>query len=78
MPAIKYDHTYVAGKPFGVITCVRCNCRVRYGLEGGTRPKYCHEHETEEFNKLIQSEYWMKIEPTLRRDRIMQDLRVKL
>jgi hypothetical protein len=37
----KKDKSYRSKKAFGVITCPRCDCQVRYGLDEDTRPMYC-------------------------------------
>lgn len=88
---IRYDATFKQGEDFGVITCPKCDCKVLYGLDAATRPKYCPKHEDEEFvrvtleltlkAKQTQSDYgswqWRLTLPDMQRE-AMQELRMPM
>ena len=54
---IVYDSTFEQGKPYGAITCPKCDAKVLYGQHGKTRPKYCPTCEKDEMIKFFGSEY---------------------
>ena len=75
---VRYDATYTAGKDFGAITCPRCDCKVLYGTDAPTRPKYCPDCESRLKETYLASEYWDKVDKAERESMVMQELRMPM
>lgn len=73
----RYDTTYVPGEDFGVITCVKCDCRVLYGLESDTRPRYCPKCESVERLKVMESTFFNRLSDRQRELWISSELRMR-